>query len=143
MTLSWPRALVLVFAAHLVFGGVRLFYSAYAKRYREVAEWYDRGELGYQFRFASAESTRLAQWLCDTVPADHAVLYAGEVRGRIQILAALLAPRVLVHADAVPSAATSAAGRPLFREHPPWMNPPTGSLPVVIGEVEELGLQFR
>ena len=143
MTLSWPRVVVLAFAAHVVFCGVRLFYAAYAKRYREVAEWHQRGELGYQFRFASAESTRLAQWLCDTVPPDHAVLYAGEVRGRIQILAALLAPRLLVHADTVPEPATSAAGRPLFRGSPPWIEPPQRGVPVVIGEVEELGLEFR
>jgi hypothetical protein len=140
----WLRLSILgMFLAHLVFGSIRLVRGAYAKRWHEVAEWQARGEIGYQFRHSDDETIRLVTWLCDSVPMDEVVLYSGEERGSIQLLAALLAPRVLVRADAVPADAERAAGGRIFRGRPPWRSVAGKGVTIVVGEIYSCRLTYR
>ena len=137
------RVLLLVLLGHLAFGATRVPYAAYAKRWREVAEWRERGEVDYQLRLTDAETARIGAWLCAAVPPDAVVLYAGESAGYLQVLAALLAPRLLVRADTVGAQAEVAAGRPIFRGRPPWLGPGPAATPVVVGQRESFALELR
>ncbi len=137
------RWVLAVFALHLTFCTARLFYASYGHRATEIMEWHEKGELGYQFRYSDDASVKIATWLCEKVPLDQVVLYTGEARDRIQILAPLLSPRLLVRAKDVPPDATMAAGKTIFRGQPPWPIDGNGDTPVVEGQVRSLGLRLR
>ncbi len=140
----WPRLAVALLAGHLLFCAVRVPYAAYGQRWQAVREWQQRGAADYHLRLDDEETRRVAGWLVATVPMDAVVLYDGSPQGCHQQLAALLFPRLLVHESAVPSGATTAtsAGRPVFRQAPPWDPTATGT-PVVVGGLETLRLRWR
>lgn len=131
---TWLAILV---AAHVAFGTVRLFSGALAKRVRAVAEYQEAGPT-WHFRHSSPDAQRLAAWLLQEMPRDHALLYEGVMQGNLQLLAPLLFPAILVRASALGEDGT-AAGRPVFRGQPPWLSADAAGTPVVVGGLTDLG----
>ena len=142
MRLSWRRVVLLLLVAHLAFGGIRVFHAAYAKRYRTVQKWRSQGEVAYHFGDKQEKARRVTEWLLAEMPEDQVVLYSGEGRGSMQILAALIAPRLLVHARSVPAGAERAAGRTIFTGRPSWLRQ-GGNTPVVVGDLWNLSVVMR
>ena len=104
---------------HLGFVGVRFPGGAVHKRLRTIAEHDAQGAL-WHFRHNDADTRRLVGWLLANVPGDQAVLFTGSTRGAIEALSAALFPATLVRASALRPDGT-AAGRPVFRGRPPWL----------------------
>ena len=123
--------LAVLAGTHLAIGALRLVRGSVLKRARVVAEYQEAGP-AWHFRMADEETQRIASWLLATVPEDHALLFDGDGPGCLQLLAPLLFPRLLVHANALRSDGT-AAGRPVFRGQPPWLEDAPADVPVVVG----------
>jgi hypothetical protein len=115
---TWLAVLI---TAHVAFGAVRLVSGGIAKRVQAVAE-----------------AQRLAAWLLDEMPRDQALLFEGPKPGNLQLLAPLLFPAILVHASALAPDGT-AAGRPVFRGQPPWLDAANAGTPIIVGGLSDLG----
>lgn len=131
---TWLAVLI---TAHVAFGTVRLVSGGIAKRVRAVAEYEEAGPV-WHFRHSTPEAQRLAAWLLDEMPRDHALLYEGPMPGNLQLLAPLLFPAILVRASALAEDGT-AAGRPVFRGQPPWLDAAAAGTPVIVGGLSDLG----
>ncbi len=129
-------------ALHLGFGLVRFPVGSLAKRAESIALYQELGSDGWCYRLADDETRRLARWLLATVPADQVLLFAGESRGALQMFAPLLFPRLMVSASAR-QGEHDRAGRRIFTGVAPWLPPTTPGLPVLVGNVEQLRLEYR
>lgn len=129
--------LTLLLTAHVAFGVVRLASGGIAKRARAVAEYEEAGPI-WHFRHSEPDAQRLAAWLLDEMPRDHALLYDGVMQGNLQLLAPLLFPAILVKSSALAEDGT-AAGRPVFRGQPPWLDEARAGTPVIVGGISSLG----
>ena len=138
--MSARRVVIVLLVAHLAYGVARLVQSGYVERVREVGEWRDTDPVGWHFRNAEPETQRIARWVVDNLPADQALLYEGEVRGGLQLLAGLIAPRVLLRADLIEARAESTTA--IFDSAPLWFAPAPRGV-VIVGEVERLRLRPR
>lgn len=108
---------------HLLLVVVRIPTRVYARRAVEIAEYESRGAAGYLLGNARLGGAGVIAWLQQHVPAEHAVLWEGETKGPFEVLAACLAPRMLVDAAHVPADAATVelggAARPLARAELP------------------------
>lgn len=129
--------LAVLVTVHVAFGVVRLVSGGIVKRVRAVAEYEEAGPI-WHFRHSEPDAQRLAAWLLDEMPRDHALLYEGVMQGNLQLLAPLLFPAILVRSSAVAPDGT-AAGRPVFRGQPPWLDQGTAGIPVIVGGISSLG----
>lgn len=129
--------LAILVTAHIAFGVVRLVSGGIAKRVRAVAEYEEAGPI-WHFRHSEPDAQRLAAWLLEEMPRDHALLYEGVMQGNLQLLAPLLFPAILVRSSALGEDGT-AAGRPVFRGQPPWLDPESSGTPVIVGGISSLG----
>jgi hypothetical protein len=109
----WLAALLL---AHVAFVAMRFPQGSVRKRGQLVEAAQAAGPL-WHFVHADGETKRLVAWLVRAVPQDAAVAYQGPGRGLLEPLAAVLAPRLVVHVDAVQPDGT-AFGRRVFAGHP-------------------------
>jgi hypothetical protein len=131
---TWLAVLI---TAHVAFGAVRLVSGGIAKRVQAVAEFEEAGPI-WHFRHSTPEAQRLAAWLLDEMPRDQALLFEGPKPGNLQLLAPLLFPAILVHASALAPDGT-AAGRPVFRGQPPWLDAANAGTPIIVGGLSDLG----
>lgn len=137
-----PSALLTVLlVGHVLFGLARLPSGGFVKRLEAIEEYQAQGPL-WHFRHADADTQRLADWLLDSVDADHALLYDGSAQGALQLLGPLLYPAILVHHRALSKDGT-AAGRPVFTGQPPWLEGDSSGHPVVLGSLYTLGWERR
>lgn len=123
--------LALLTVVHLTIAGIRLVRGSVLKRARVVAEYREAGPI-WHFRKTGEETQRLAAWLIENVPEDHALLFDGEKAGCLQLLAPLMFPRILVHARAL-APGGSASGQPVFKGQPPWLEQQGHGIPVIVG----------
>lgn len=110
---AWLGALLL---AHVAFVAVRFPQGSVRKRGQLVEAAQAAGPL-WHFVHADGETKRLVMWLLRHVPADQVVAYDGPGRGLMEPLAAVLAPRLVVHVAVVRPDGT-ALGRTVFAGHP-------------------------
>lgn len=120
----WIAAALLL---HLVFVVARFPRGAIAKRVETVEAFASYGAL-WHFRDHDETTFRMAAWLVEAMPRDHALLYEGASRGVVEALAAAIFPATLVKAAALRPDGT-AAGRPVFRGRPPWLPPASPDAP--------------
>jgi len=131
----------LLVAAHLIFGLARIPTGAIWKRWRSIEE-YERLGPSWHFRLADEQTRRIARWVLEAVPREQVLLFDGSVPGQLQLLGPLRFPGLMVHVSALRPDGT-AAGRPVFRGQPPWLEPSDAGLPVVVGTTETLRWERR
>ena len=137
-----PSVLVAaLLVGHVLFGLARVPSGGFVKRLKAVEEYQEQGPL-WHFRRDDADTKRLAEWLLDSVDANHALLYDGSAPGALQKLGPLLYPAILVHHRALNNDGT-AAGRPVFTGQPPWLAGDSSGYPVVLGSLHTLGWERR
>lgn len=129
-------------ALHLGFGLVRFPVGSLKKRAESIALYQELGPDAWCYRLADDETRRLARWLLATVPADEVLLCAGESRGALQMFAPLLFPRLMVTVSAQ-NGDRDRAGRRIFTGVAPWLPPSTTGVPVLVGAVDQLRLEYR
>ena len=167
MKVSASHLVVALLVAHLGYGAARLVQSGYIERAREVVAWRSQDPVDWHFRKADPETQRIARWIVEALPDGHGLLYEGEVRGSLQLIAGLISPRVLLRAEVVAKrsrneksgrsrSGSQAKGRttqPELGSHgqgqaqvyegvPAWFGPAPRGV-VVIGDREKLRLRRR
>lgn len=95
-----PAWLAVLLLAQVAFGLLRFPQGSVRKRGEAIEAARAAGPL-WHFPHADGETKRLVAWLARAAPADQAVLYAGPGRGLMEALAAVLAPRPVVHVAAL------------------------------------------
>lgn len=110
--------LLLALVAHLLFCGLRVPFVPIGKRASDIAAVRRDGEVAWHFRLTDPQTRELAVWLSTAMPADAVLPWRGEGRGAMQLLSALLYPRLLVFEQALPPGATHYHGRPVFTTPP-------------------------
>jgi hypothetical protein len=113
VTPAWLAALLL---AHVAFVALRLPQGSVRKRGQLIEAAQAAGPL-WHFVHADGETKRIVAWLVRHAPADQVIAYDGPGRGLMEPLAAVLAPRLVVHASLVQPDGT-ALGRRVFAGHP-------------------------
>lgn len=131
---TWLGLLVLV---HVVWGIVRVPGKVWQRRLDDV-DAYRRGPVnwflgpGAETRLGGADAV---QWLLDNTPPACVVPWRGEAKGAFELASGLLAPRWLVHADAVPRGAREYLGRALAAG--------SEGVVVLVGRGEDVTLEAR
>lgn len=110
---AWLAALLL---AHVAFVALRFPQGSVRKRGQFIAGAQAAGPL-WHFVHADGETKRIVAWLVRHAPADQVIAYDGPGRGLMEPLAAVLAPRLVVHVSLVQPDGT-ALGRRVFAGHP-------------------------
>ena len=113
-----PRGLLLIAAAlvvHLLFCAQRLPLKALPARLESVAQLSRVGPVAYHLRDEPVASLEVVEFLIANTPEDCVLLFSGEDRGTLELVNALLAPRLLYIEATVPQGASSVHGRPLAR----------------------------
>jgi hypothetical protein len=130
--------LVVLLAAHVAFGLLRLPGKVWGRRADDIARYRD-DDVAFLLDGARLGGADAIRWLRTNVPPNGAVMYAPPISDAMEFAAALLTPRLLVHVDAVPSGVTTWAGRVLAH----------GTLPdgtrgfVVVQGSDDRGLTLR
>ena len=130
--------LAVLIAVHLVWGAARIPGKVYGKRLQHVADYEREGAPGYLMdrRFDSHHGGADAvRWLLENTARDAVVLWEGEYKGAFELASGLLAPRLLVRADRVPTDSDSFLGRPLARSR--------SGVAVLVGRGDDVELRFR
>jgi hypothetical protein len=142
----WLAVCLLLLALHLALGMLRIPGKLYGRRAEEIARYRSEGAAGYLLGNARLHGAPVIDWLRANVPADAVVLWRGDAKGPFEILAGLIAPRLLVAEGMVAADATSwcppgePGGRPLARG--PLADGSSGIV-VVEARADGLALQVR
>jgi len=142
----WLRACLLLLAAHVAFAFARVPGKVYGKRAAEIAAYETRGPARYLLGNAGLGGAEVVEWLRAHVPPEAVVLWRGEADGTFEVLAGLLAPRLLVADTALAPGATvhrvvpDGDERPLARATLP--DGRSGVL-VVCARADDLALEVR
>ncbi len=99
---------------HVLLGTARVPGVVIARRLDDVAEFERRGAPRFFLDSPRQRGAAAVEWILANVPADAVVLYRGDSKGSIEFVPGLIAPRLLVRADACP-ADDGYHGRPLAR----------------------------
>ncbi len=102
----WTAVCIAVLAAHVALVLCRIPGKVYGKRADEIARYRAEGAAHFAFSSAGFSGAEVIEWLCAHVPRDHVVLWRGETKGPFEVLAGLIAPRLLVAQEVVPADAT-------------------------------------
>jgi hypothetical protein len=101
----WLAACLLLLAAHLAFGLLRIPGKVISRRGDDIDRYRREGAARFLLDNARLSGAETIEWLCTNVPANAVVLWRGESRGPFEILAGLIAPRLLVAEGSVGPAA--------------------------------------
>lgn len=138
---GWARAaLGLLLAAHLAILVGRAPRGAFHKRIVEVSRFQELGAARFHLDDEHLFGGRHVEWIQAHVPDRAALLWAGDHRGALEFVPALVFPRLLCDARAVPEGAHDVAGRPLARGTLP--DGRTGEV-VVVGRRDRIDLDVR
>jgi hypothetical protein len=94
--------LLALLGAHVLWCLARIPHAVFSKRAREVAEFRALGGVEYLLARNELSGAEVVRSLQRDTPERCAVLFAGEPRGVLEFAAALLWPRLLVDAKALP-----------------------------------------
>jgi hypothetical protein len=112
---AWRRVLELAVVAHIAFGVLRLPHAAWGKRLDQMRALEQRGAIDFHLESYGSLTVETVREL-SLLPEDSVVLWRGDHRGPIELVPALLRPRLLYAEAAVPPGATHVLGRPLARQ---------------------------
>ncbi len=126
------RVLIYTVLAHVLFAAQRLPTKVYGRRAEQLAHIATKGHADLLLRNRGVATLEVVQWLEANTPPDSVILYRGHWKGTIEILAALLHPRLLYFEAEAPPAATELCGRPLATGRLPGMG--EGVLVLVQGQ---------
>ncbi len=115
----WPKRLLLFAVGfHLVFGLLRVPKGTYAKRLAQIHKFETQGQVRYFLERFGQDSIDVIDWIRSKTPEDSVVLFEGEWRGAMELVPALIHPRLLVEAKAIRATQTEYKGRPIV--HGPY-----------------------
>jgi hypothetical protein len=140
--LACRRVLILLLAAHVVWGAARLPGKVWGRRLDDIARYRDPaiGAAGWFLDTQYYQGAAAIRFALANVRSDEAVLFDGPGMGALEFAPALLAPRLVVAAAACAAGATEYAGHRLGRATLP--DGRTGVL-VLLGRGNDIGLDVR
>lgn len=141
--LTW--ILTLLALGHLGWNGARLVSGGVLKRGKRISGWREAGPVGWHFDRNRMAGGELVEWIRQHSPDQCVVLFAGVHQDAMELAAALLAPRVLVSADAVAPEAVSweSGGRHYPIAGGPLPEGGSGGLWLLTGHGNSLTLEAR
>lgn len=135
----WRVGLLLLIAAHIALGALRLPGKVIAKRAADITRYQDGGDLRYFLGTDHLHGWEAIAWIREHVPEGDVVLWRGSAKGALEFAPGLLWPRLLVAAGAVPVDADTWLGRTIARG---TVEDQSGVV-VIVGEVDRVRLAVR
>lgn len=81
--------------AHLAIAAVRVPIDVFAKRWRRIAEYRQKGAVRFHLDTKEHEGAEAVEWILDHAPPESVVLHRGATSGAIEFVPPLIWPRLL------------------------------------------------
>ncbi|PIE23859.1 MAG: hypothetical protein CSA62_05535 [Planctomycetota bacterium] len=134
------QLLLLLLGAHLAIVALRIPSKHWGNRLDEIQRYQEQGRYHFYFRQEQRQNGDLLQWLAENTPQDSVLLWRGEWKGALEFAPALLWPRLLVDARALPPGQDSFHGRKVAAGRYPGLG--SGQF-VIVAEADLLHLELR
>jgi hypothetical protein len=134
------QGLVALVVIHILFGAQRM-YKGLERRTQQLEHIAEKGHVDFFLHRKDPAAVPLVQWLLANTGEDAVVLLRGPLwQGTMEVVAALLHPRLVYAEEAVPAGARTVHGRPIAR----GLRPPLGhGTLVLIDDGAHLRLEVR
>ncbi len=105
--------LLLLLAAHLLFGLARIPHGVFGKRQAEATRYRQLGRVRYLLDTKHRQGWQEVEWLLQNTPVNSVILWRGEYKGSFELVADLVFPRLLYEASRVQPGITTLHHRPV------------------------------